>query len=223
MKNTTLIILLLLLIGAVAAIQFLGGDKERSFRTEIVELDTAKVTSISLFPRANEGKEIKLTRQDSTWSVQQEDGSIETANQDAVNGLLGTLLTVKPKRLAAKSDAKWEQYEVTDSKGTRVKVREGDKEVLDLYIGKFSVKQNQGGNPQLGGQQLPPQFAGGGGQQPQPTLTSYVRVSGEQETYAVDGMLNFAFNRKPEDFIPAPPEPAVSDSTAAAVDSLGIE
>ena len=51
---------------------------------------------------------------------------------------------------------------------------------------------------------------GMGGQQPQ--VTSYIRLQGEDEVYAINDMLGFLFNRKAENFLPPPPP--TPDSTA---------
>ena len=78
-----------------------------------------------------------------------------------------------------------------DSAGTRVLVSNtsGD-EVVDIVVGKTTYRQVQ---PQ-GQQQMMRQ------QQPQIVGLSYLRNSGEEETYASDGFLQMAFNRPFDSF-----------------------
>jgi len=73
--------------------------------------------------------------------------------------------------LVARSKDKWEQYEVTDSLGTRVKVYAGKKELADLMIGKFTFQQ-----------------------EPQ-SMTSFARRTKQNDVYAIDGFLSMAYNR----------------------------
>jgi hypothetical protein len=72
---------------------------------------------------------------------------------------------------------------VDDSLATRVKVMEGKKEALHLYVGKFSVHRPSGNDPY--------QAYGGGGV----TGKSYVRLAGDKEVYAVEGFLPMTFNQ----------------------------
>jgi len=69
-----------------------------------------------------------------------------------------------------------------------VQVEAGKKHATDLYIGKFSYSQ-------------PPQQAMSpyGGRQ-QGTMTSYVRLAGEKEVFAVEGFLRMMFSRSASEF-----------------------
>ena len=224
MKSTNifLILLLLALVAAVVGTQFFGKDKQRSFRKDLVSIDTAKVTKMLLYPSSLEGKKLTFQRVNtSSWEVQVADSAAAPAQNDMVKYMLGSLLSVKPKRMAAKSSDKWAEYQVDGDTGTRLKIMEGDKEKLDLHIGKFSMQQN----PQRPGQEMNPAQMR---QQQQPKMSTFVRLEGDQETYAVDGMLSMTFNRKAEDFIARPvveEAPAATDSTAATieVDSTAVE
>jgi len=82
---------------------------------------------------------------------------------------------IKTSQVAARSADKWAEYKV-DDQGTNVEVYEGANKVLDIILGKFDIDpqslQQQGG--QFGGQS-------------QPKFTSYVRLQGENEVFAVKG------------------------------------
>ncbi len=219
-SNSFLAILLLALIGFFAANYFFGKDKKRTFKKDLVSIDSAKVSSIVLYPTAMEGKKLTFEKQDTTWTVAKEDSTAEEANQDLVNYMLGSLMQMKTKRLATTKQEKWEEYQVAEKGGTRVQVMEGSDKTLDLYVGKFSMQQK----PQVpgGGQQQNPMQMQQ--QQQQPNMMTYVRLDGENEVYAVDGMLSMALNRKAEDFVAPEPEPAAADSLQTAPsDSTAVE
>ncbi|WKN42425.1 DUF4340 domain-containing protein [Tunicatimonas pelagia] len=165
--------------------QFTGGEaNERNFRTDLVTMDTATVDRLVLNPK--EGGAVTFTQKDSAWQVAQGDKTAE-ADQQAVQSLLGTLLQLEPQRLAARSEEKWNTFEVTDSLGSRVQAYNGENLLADVYVGKFSLQQLPPQQPMQPG--MPPM------QQQRPKATSYVRLADEAEVYAVDGFLTTSFNQ----------------------------
>ncbi len=165
--------------------QFTGGKgNERNFRTDLVAMDTAAVNRIVLNPK--EGEAVTFTEENSAWQVSQGDKTAQ-ADQQAVQSLLGTLLQLEPQRLAARSEEKWNTFEVTDSLGSQVQAYNGKNLLADVYVGKFSLQQMPQQPMQPG---MPPM------QQQRPKATSYVRLADEAEVYAVDGFLTTSFNRQ---------------------------
>jgi hypothetical protein len=79
------------------------------------------------------------------------------------------LNAIKPKRLAARDQSKWNEFQV-DSIGSRVKVMEGSELALDLVIGRFSFQQPR-------------------------TMNTYVRLYNDTDIYEVDGFLDITFNQ----------------------------
>ena len=191
LSNTVLIAIFFALAGIMSWIYFSDSkDEKRNFRKELVSIDTSKVTELLLYPQALQGKEIKFAKQSDGWLLSSEDTSAVLEKQ-AVDALVNNLLQVKPKRLAARSEAKWQELEVDEAKATRIKVKEGSDITLDLFIGKFTFQQAEG-NPNM-----PPQ-------QQQPIMTSFVRLAGDVDVYAVDGILSMMYNRQVSDFLPKP-------------------
>ena len=182
-NNRTLSIVLVALLAIFLLTQFTqGGRPESNFRTQLVTLDTAQVTQITLHP-PGETEAIVFQSAEEGWQVQQ-GGVTAQADPVAVDGLLATLLALKPQRLAARSSEQWDTFEVTDSLGTRVEITGDGQTLANLLVGKFSMQAPP--PPQPG---MPPM------QQPQPKATSYVRLADEPEVYAVEGFLSSAFNR----------------------------
>jgi len=174
-SNTQLIIGLVLLVGAVVVIKIIGSDKnERTFRSELVDIDTATVTAITIYPKSKPGEEVKLI-QDNTgnWQVKLAEGGQAPVNRDRIKEVLLQLINLKPKRLAARSEDKWPEYEVTEA-ATRVKVSEDGETTLDLLIGKFSFQQQTR------------------------SMSTYVRLVDEPEVYVVDGALGMSLNQGAE-------------------------
>ncbi|MGB3585878.1 MAG: DUF4340 domain-containing protein [Tunicatimonas sp.] len=167
------------------ATQFIGSEAdERNFRTDLVTMDTTSVTRLVLNPK--EGEAVTFTQEQDNWQVSQ-GGKTAQADQQAVQSLLGTLLQLEPQRLAARSEEKWNTFEVTDSLGSRVQAYSGENLLADVYVGKFSLQQLPPQQPMQPG--MPPM------QQQRPKATSYVRLADEPEVYAVDGFLTTSFNQ----------------------------
>jgi len=174
-SNKTLWIVLVVLIIAVALIFSSESTKnERSFKKDLVSVDTAKVTEISLFPKSQHGKEVKLFKVDKTWKVNADNGKQYLVPQSKVENLFDQLLRIKPERVAARSKDKWKEYKI-DSTSTRVQVSEGNDKVLDLIIGKFSYQQPR-------------------------SMSTYVKLANDNDVYEVDGFLDITFNKDANSF-----------------------
>ena len=170
MDNKKLFLLLVALVLIYIGAQFLGGREVRTFKSEIVTVDTSQVTTISLSPKSAQQAEIRLQKQsDGHWQVSK--GSISAAaDPNAVASLLGAMTLIKAKRVAAKKEEKWKDYEVDDS-GSRVKVYKGEELLADFVVGRFSFDQMTRSG------------------------TSFVRLEEQPEVYAVDGFLSLSFNQ----------------------------
>lgn len=178
-STTQLLILLVILGGIVAVVKMSASLKsERTFRDVLVEIDSSQVTEILIMPKQTEGPkpEVRLYKDDQTWRVDLPTGKTVVVGNDQINGMIQQIEAIKPKRLASKKEEKWTDYEVAEENGTRVKVKQGSETTLDIFIGKFSFQQ-----------------------QPQ-SMTTYVRLAEDVETYAVDGFLSATFNRDANSF-----------------------
>jgi hypothetical protein len=156
---------------------------ESTLNADLVDIDTAKVSKILIYPTSENRQEIKFYKEGKDWKVNK--GKLTTdPEQNAVKGLLSTFLEIKVKSLASKDKKKWDEYKVSDTTATRVKVYEGSDLVLDIMIGKFNYQQSR--NPYGN------MYGGNGGV----TGTTYVRLKEDNEVYAVDGFLIFTFNQQ---------------------------
>jgi len=147
---------------------------ESSFRYNIVSVDVASVTSISIFPKSFNHKEVKIFKEGSLWKVNPAGSKTVVVPFPKVQELLIQLASIKPLRIAAQSADKWDEFKV-DSSGTRVKVFEGNKNTLDMTIGKFAYQQPK-------------------------SMATYIRVSGDDNVYLVNGFLDFSFNHDADYF-----------------------
>lgn len=157
----------ILLLGVILS-QFLknSGD-ERNFRERLVDIDTAKITTLTLVPKG--GKQpIILKRNPGNWILHYNDKNYR-ADKNAVFDLLSALTKLKPERLASTGKESWETYEVTETSGIRVKIEQGSKKD-EIIIGKVSYQDN---------------FQ---------KATTYARVKDETEVYAISGFLVMNFN-----------------------------
>lgn len=170
MKNKTLLLIFLTLLVGFLASQFAFEKKKRTFKTELIQLDTSAITSILLYPKSDNQEEILLKKEKEFWVISK--GNVTNkANQAAVTSILRNLSLIKTKRVASKSQDKWADYEVDAINGSRVKAYGGDKLLEDFIVGRFNFNQQtrQG--------------------------ISYVRLEGGDEVYAVDGFLSMTMSQ----------------------------
>lgn len=164
-----IIVLLLTFIKKIPA-------ENATLKSSIVEIDTAEVSRILIESKPNKGNPIDFNRSGAKWTVS-EGSIVSPVKEGVIANMFGEVLKMKPISLASKDRSKWDDFEVSDSLGTRVKLLNGKGNILaDLMVGKFTYKQVQnpyGGNSVDG--------------------TSFVRIYDENEIYAVPGFLQFTF------------------------------
>jgi len=173
-NKTLLIIFAILLIAVILIFNTESTKKERSFRKSLVEIDTNAITSISIFPKSKPGSEVKLLKENDVWKVSDEQFRSYSVPNSKINNLFNELSRIKPKRVAARSKSKWTEYQV-DSAATRVVAYESGSEVLNLIIGKFAFQQPR-------------------------SMSTFVRLMGENDVYEVDGFLDMTFNKDLKSF-----------------------
>ena len=170
-NSKVLSITLVLLLAIVVITQLMDKKKgERTFKKQLFDIDTAKVTSVLLYPKINNFTEVKFERKAGSWSVIKNEKEYNV-NYLSVENLLQQVNNLSPTRLAAKSSDKWEKYELSDSLATHMTIMSGDKKLGELYVGKFNYN---------------PQTQNG---------VSYVRIDDEDDVYAVIGFLQSAFDQ----------------------------
>jgi len=180
-NNRTLLIVFLGLAGMLVLTRVFTAKKaERTLDADLVEIDTGRISSIYIYPQAEQGAELVFSRNGTAWIVSNDELSAP-ADKYSIGNTLDELLNLKADRLVARSEEKWPEFHVNDSLGTRVLVKEGKKTTLDMIIGRFNY-------------QPPPGGYSGYGQQYGTGIT-YVRNSDEDEVYAVEGFLAMSINQ----------------------------
>lgn len=171
LNTTKLIIILLVLGGLIAFNKFYQSKKEEStFREEFVKIDSASVTQVLIYPKADNGKEIKIIRNGNRWDLQND--KIKTqADSNAVRGLLGLFTDMKSASLAGEDRSTWKDLQVTDTSGTRIKILTSANKTYNMVIGKFSYNQETRNG------------------------LTYIRHADEDAVYAVEGFLSFSVNQ----------------------------
>ena len=123
----------LVLLGLVyLAVMYFDSPKSEELEKQLVTIDTAKVTAISI---VTENETVMLSREGYQWQVGLMTGKKVKAQTSKVVGLLDQLIDLRPDRLAAKDPSKWSDYNV-DSTGTGLQVMEGSNTTLDMVIGQ---------------------------------------------------------------------------------------
>lgn len=170
-NSTTLIIILVVLGGIVAFNKFyLANKSESTFNDEFVKIDTAKVTQILIYPKADNGREIKITRQAKGWELQ--NAQLKTTpNEALVHNLLMSFADLKSLSLAGNDKSSWKQFQVDDSSGTRIKIMTSDNKTYDMVLGKFGYNSTARNG------------------------LSYIRRSKEDAVYTVNGFLSLTINK----------------------------
>lgn len=149
------------------------GDKQKSksLRTTLVEIDSAQVSGLEIEGPSNS---VSLAKVGDQWELTLKDGKKVAADEAKIKSALAALMTISPSRMATKSKNKWGEYQV-DSTGTRVMVKEGSKNSLDIVLGKF-------------------------GMEGQRAYHTFVRLFEDQEVYVAKNFMGFSVPSDPASY-----------------------
>jgi len=176
--NTKTLIILLVILGGIYLITKLTEKEDRTFRSEMVTIDSADVTKIIISPKlGSDGQEVIITKTGYEWKLESE-GKTYKADPSSIKNVLAELMRMKSERVAAVDESKWNEYEVSDSTGTRIQLFKNKKMIADLYVGKFDYSQPKGPqNPY---------------QQNRGKMSTYVRPAEDKAVYVVDGFIKMS-------------------------------
>ncbi len=166
-----LIVLAGLAVLYVGAISLNSGS-DRSFQKNISAVDTAKVNKLIITPGGDKDP-VSLQKSNDAWIVDLGNGQTATAAADGVESAVNSIMALEALQLVSRDEGKWGEFKV-DTAGTRVQVMSGEESLLDIVLGRFEYKQTGPMN--------------------------YVRLSGEDEVYLVNGFLEMSFNKAADDW-----------------------
>jgi hypothetical protein len=165
----------------VLAIKWYVDNKrgESTFKKELVGAGANEITAVAFTPDKQNPEEVRVILEGGQWKIYKGNKSYR-ADSMLVGNMISTLTGLKPERVAATESSKWKEFQVDDSTGTKVKLYKNKDLVADLIIGKFSYipekSQNMYGKPQG-------------------KMSTYVRVAGDNNVYAVEGFINTNYNK----------------------------
>jgi len=178
--NTKTLIILLVIAGAVLLFTKLNKKEDRTFKSELVSIDTARISKIVVIPKIGNGDNITMVRTGGDWSLESS-GRTYKSDKGTIRNVLAELARMRTERVAATDESKWAEMEVTDSTGTRIQLFDGDDIITDLYLGKFSYTQTPAQNPQ---------------QRQQTRMFSSIRPVDDDLVYIVEGFIKMTIQPK---------------------------
>jgi len=143
-------------------------ESDQSFREVIGEFDPSQIDEISM--NIPETGTYTLHKVDTSWEISNTEMRVK-AKEGSADALLQELHELPVKQLISKNPDKWTEYELDQSRAKVIKLFERGNEKLSLEVGRFSFDQQRR------------------------TGESYVRISGEEEVYSVDGFLALSVGR----------------------------
>ena len=172
-KNTILLVgILAVLVLVYLGVSYMGGDsRSKSFRDVLVDIEKDAVTRVEI---DRGGNTTTLSGGPDDWTVQLSDGSTKPAKPGSINSMLSSLSSIEPSRIASRSEDKWADFQV-DTSGTRVKVFEGNDEVLDIIIGRFGLEGQR-------------------------SFYTYVRLADENDTYVANNFMSMSVSADPNSY-----------------------
>ena len=178
--NTTILIVILVVLLAVYLIVRYAGNNDRSFRETILTFDEQDVTELVINDPSFK-EPIILLREGKDWVVMKK-GKKYPADSNVVKSSIAQLAGLKIKAYAGKGEEAWKRCQVADTSATIVDLKKGKENISTILIGKFEYFQIQSQQPQMSGLQ------------PETEISTYVRLLDEKEVYLVEGFVRMNFS-----------------------------
>lgn len=172
-NKTLLLIFLFFVLTYLVASRIMNNRPVPPFDTNIIEVDTTRISLIEITPQKGPAYEIHHT--EGQWIVSNGILSLP-ARADRLSRILDQIDTIQTFELISKQPADWDRYGLAEGAGTRIKVHLENGRQEDFIIGKTDFI------PEL-----------------QKSI-AYLRLSGQHEVYAVNGFLPFQLERHFNDF-----------------------
>jgi hypothetical protein len=181
--NNKILLAVFAILAVIAVIVLIREQKkgERTFRSELFSIDSAAVTSVTIYPKGKATGELRLEKTGTGWEVASGQKRYP-ADSGSVHNLLQSLAHVMPERIAGTDRSSWAEFEITDSLSTHVVVEEGKKITADFRTGKISFSQRSK-TQSYGNRNM--------------DVKSRIRVAGDDRVYVVDGFLSMMFADSP--------------------------
>ena len=113
MSNKILGIFFIVIAVIAVIVYFPSGDKtERTFRTELMDVDTSAISEIIISPKSMNGESFRIFKANSQWNVTLPNEKTAVVPMEKIDELIKQILSIKPVRLAARSKVKWAEFEV---------------------------------------------------------------------------------------------------------------
>lgn len=173
-RNST--VKLLATLGILIGIYFIisltkNTQRSKSLRKELVSINDDKVDKLVI---QKSGRKTLLEKEGEDWVLTLDNGRKVKTKDAAVKNAIGSLMTVKPSRLVARTEEKWKEYQV-DSAGYQVQVYEGGNKTLDLVIGRLGVEGQR-------------------------SFHTFVRLEEDNETYRANNFMSFSVPSDPSGY-----------------------
>jgi hypothetical protein len=128
------------------------------------------VNTIFIYPHSEKGKEIKIIRNGKGWDLQND--KVKTvADGMAVKQFISQFVEMKSPSLGGQEKSSWNDLQVSDTSGSRMKFVSSDNKAYNMIVGKIDY--------------TPSTLSG----------LTYIRHADEEATYAVSGFLSFTINQ----------------------------
>ncbi|NTW31169.1 MAG: DUF4340 domain-containing protein [Bacteroidetes bacterium] len=172
-----LVIFAILAVLVVIVLFYENKNGDRTFKSDLFTVDSAKVTLINIYPKTKNNKAITLVKTGKNWEIKTNNKTFP-ADSTAIQRILHTLAHIKAERVAGIDKSSWANFEITDTSSTHVVVEQDKETVADFRIGKYTFTQSN-----------ERQY-----RQNNVKVNSHIRVAGDDRVYVVDGFLNMMFS-----------------------------
>jgi len=174
MNNKKLALIFVVLAAIYLLSKLFGANRERSFDPNIIQIDTAAVTSVEVYP-AQGAPQFTLRREGAGWKLDN-DGKSYTVTNTAITALLSNVANIKADRVVSKNPEKYLDYGLDEQARTKLELKSDGKIIGGIEVGRFNYNQTTRSG------------------------ISYIKKSDAAEVYSVEGFLSMSLNQAMDNY-----------------------
>jgi len=166
-------------LGIVLGLYFLvdfTGNEDQPLRSKILSIDPASITSLKVNDNQT-GDHVEIINEGAKCRLLS-NGREYSGASEAVGNALVMLNQLPTESVVTTKNSEWDEYKVDEEQAIHIQLFAGSEKAEELFVGKFEFEQIPAAEP---------------GRQPQTRMTTYVRIVGDDNVYAVNGLLRSNF------------------------------
>ncbi len=179
--NYKILLIAVVILATIIVIINLKEGEDRTFRSKVLNIEPDAITELRIYDPQSQEEITLIKNGEDAWTLMVGDNEY-IGDKGAIKNVLNMMNNMQTESIITRNENKYEEFEVSEETGIKVKIFQDGDMTDELIIGKFTyqIDEQIKSNSRVSNQQ-------------NTKLTSYVRPVEEKNVYAINGFLKMNF------------------------------